>query len=403
MGDISKPRFSSSIKTLTLTLVCLASFSLSTSGRSAAQAMQAPTGRAVGPGNVLVHGMFGGQIFGFDIDQNGNLGVLTEATFLPSGKLLAAVETFDQATGEIVSVVKQLQSKDDFITLGVVGDGVGLIEREHVKGIFVDSRIYSLLSPLSSKKFTGTWTPPLGKNDILTSVSRVQGSGTTAFLGFENGGANHTFVFASNVAGNMFGPKITLSDFPFFFANNPLVAYDSKNNQAVVVASNGAVGGPVPVFNLVNLANGQYTMFFGVPGPPPFRQGFINGLAVDSEDGIACTTTELDFRVEFYDLKKRKGFSKELPGATGQLQSGTDVAFDPVNKLFLVAQSVSSTGPGSSIHVYDIKGNLVESLDGFNFSNASSVIRTHIALNPTNRTGYVDGPDGGISIQSFSY
>jgi hypothetical protein len=108
--------------------------------------------------------------------------------------------------------------------------------------------------------------------------------------------------------------------------------------------------------------------------------------------------------VEFYNLKKKKGFAVVLPGATGQLQSGTDVQFDPVNKLFLVAQSVSSTGPGSSIQVFDTKGNLVESLDGFNFSNASSVIRTHIAINPSNRTGYVDGPeDGGTSIQSFTY
>jgi hypothetical protein len=106
--------------------------------------------------------------------------------------------------------------------------------------------------------------------------------------------------------------------------------------------------------------------------------------------------------VEFYNLNKKTGFAKELPGATGQLQSGTDIAFDPVNKLFLVAQSVSSTGSGSSVHVYDPKGNLIESLDGFNFSNASAVIRTHIALNPTNRTGYIDGPDVN-QLQSFSY
>jgi hypothetical protein len=75
-----------------------------------------------------------------------------------------------------------------------------------------------------------------------------------------------------------------------------------------------------------------------------------------------------------------------------------------VNKLFLVAQSVSSTGPGSSIQVYDTKGNLVESLNGFNFSNASNVVFTHIALNPSNRSGYVDGPDSGVTeIQSFTY
>jgi len=164
------------------------------------------------------------------------------------------------------------------------------------------------------------------------------------------------------------------------------------------------VGGPPPVFALVDLTTGTVSEFTGIPGPPPFRQGSINGLAVDSEDGIACTTTELDFRVEFYDLKKKKGFAVVLPGANGQLQSGSDVEFDPVHKLFFVAQSVSSTGTGSSIQVYDPKGNLVESLNGFNFSNSSNVVFTHIALNPSNRSGYVDGPDAGVTeIQSFTY
>jgi hypothetical protein len=125
---------------------------------------------------------------------------------------------------------------------------------------------------------------------------------------------------------------------------------------------------------------------------------------VGSADGIACTTTELDFSVEFYNLKKKSGFAVTLPGATSQLQSGSDVEFDPVHKLFFVAQSVSSTGSGSSIQVYDTKGNLVESLNGFNFSNAFNVVFTHIALHPSNRSGDGDGPDPGVTeIQSFTY
>src|SRR5437667_3631053 len=62
----------------------------------------------IGPGNVIVTSMFGGQIFGFDIDQNGTEGILTEASFQPDGRLLAAVETFDQMTGKILRVVKQV-------------------------------------------------------------------------------------------------------------------------------------------------------------------------------------------------------------------------------------------------------------------------------------------------------
>jgi hypothetical protein len=359
---------------------------------------------AIGPGNTIVQSQFGGQIFGFDIDQNGIEGILSEAQDLGGGKVLAAVETFDQATGKILKVVKKIETKDDFLTLGFLGTSVGLVEREHVQGLYVKKRIYDVLNPLDANKVTDTWTVPLASDDIILGVSRDQASITTAVLAFENGGNFNTFVFGSNVAANTSGPFITLTDPAFFFSDSPVIAYDSKTNQAVIAASTGAVGGPPPVVALVELTTGKVSEFNGLPGPPPYRAGTVNGIAVDSADGIACTTTELDFSVEFYNLKKKTGFAVTLPGATNQLQSGSDVEFDQIHNLFFVAQSVSSTGAGSSIQVYDTKGNLVESLNGFNFSNAFNVVFTHIALNPTNRSGYVDGPDSGVTeIQSFTY
>jgi len=376
-------------------------FSIARPSTGAAQEAKAP----VGPGKILVHSKFGGQIFGFDIDQNGSEGVLSEAQDISGGKVLAAVETFDQKTGKILKVVSEIQSKDDYLTLGIVGTSVGLVEREHVTGIYVTKRIYDELNPLSGNKFTGMWTPPLSAEDIILGVSRDQGVPTTAVLYFENSGNNFdTFVFGTNVAENTFQPTVDLTDQTFMESNAPQVAYDSATNEAVIASSDGAVGGPPPKFALVDLTTGAVNEFTGIPGPPPFRQGSINGLAVDSEDGIACTTTEVDFRVEFYDLKAQTGFAEVLPGATGQIQSGSDVEYDPIHKLFFVAQSVSSTGAGSSIQVYDINGNLVESLNGFNFSNAFNVIGTHIALNPSARSGYVDGPSSGVTdIQSFTY
>jgi hypothetical protein len=357
-----------------------------------------------GAGNTMVHSEFGGQIFGFDVDQHGTEGVLSEAQTMANGNVLAAVETFDQATGKILKVISKTETQDDFLTIGIAGNSVGLVEREHVQGLFVTERIYEELNPLSSNKFTRTWTPPLTSDDIILGISRNQGIPTTAVLAFENSGAGSTFVFASNLAANTFQPQVVLADPVFASGDAPLVAYDSATNQAVVVASTGAVGGPPPVFALVDLTLGTVNEFDGLPGAFPFREGFVNGLAVDSADGIACTTTEVDFKVEFYNLKTETGVSVTLPGATSQLQSGSDVEFDPVNKLFFVAQSVSSTGPGSSIQVYNTKGKLVESLNGFNFSNASNVVFAHIALNPSNRTGYVDGPDAGVTeIQSFTY
>lgn len=387
-----------------LAVICL--FVLGRPDVGAAQSGDSSSGErvAVGAGTTIVHSKFGGQIFGFDVDQNGSEGVLSEAKDLANGNVLAGVETFDQASGKILNVIARTETQDDFLTLGIAGASVGLVEREHVQGLFVAKRIYEELNPLASNKFTGTWSAPLTTDDIILGISRNQGSATTAVLAFENIGAGSTFVFGTNVAANTFEPAITLTDPVFEVGNGPVVAYDSVTNQAVVAASDGAVGGPPPVLALVDLTTGTVNEFNGLAGPPPFRQGFVNGLAVDSADGIACTTTEVDFRVEFYDLKTETGFAVVLPGATSQLQSGSDVEFDPVHKLFFVAQSVSSTGAGSSIQVYNTKGKLVESLNGFNFSNASNVVFTHIALNPSNRSGYVDGPDSGVTdIQSFTY
>ena len=125
----------------------------------------------------------------------------------------------------------------------------------------------------------------------------------------------------------------------------------------------------------------------------------MNGIAVDSEDGIACTTTEIDAQVEFYDLNKQTGFAVPLPGGAGQLQSGENVEYDPINKLFLVAQPVSSTGPGSSIQVYDINGNLVESLNGFNFPISTGAM---FQIHPSLRSGFVYGT-GLAELDLFTY
>src|SRR5580704_1483669 len=76
-------------------------------GRPAQGAAQSSGGTraAIGAGSTIVHSKFGGQIFGFDIDQNGTEGVLSEDKLLDNGDVLAAVETFDQASGKILKVV----------------------------------------------------------------------------------------------------------------------------------------------------------------------------------------------------------------------------------------------------------------------------------------------------------
>ncbi len=349
-----------------------------------------------GPGNVVVHAKLGGTIFGFDIDQNGTEGVLTEAQTLNNGNTLNAVETFDQKTGKILKLVRKTETKDEDITLGVVGSSVGLIEHDHVKTIYVIGRTYHIMNPLSSNKYTGTWTPGFDANHIITGVSRNQGTTMNAFFVYDNTLRNpHNLVFASDVANNKFGPMVKISDPNFTFGIPPVIGLDTKTNTAVLAQDFGSPTS-VPDIGLVDLTKGKFSHFAGV------GFGLVNGIAVDSEDGIACTTTEIDASVEFYDLKTQTGIIVQLPGSGGgQIFSGADVEFDPIHKLFLVAQPVSSTQQGvSSIQVYDPKGNLVESLNGFQFSNASSVIPVHIALNPKHRSGFVDDPAG---IRSLTY
>ena len=356
---------------------------------------------SAGAGSIIVHSKFGGQIFGFDIDQNGTEGILSESQTLPGGNVLAAVETFDQATGKILNVLAETKTQDDFVTMGIVGTSVGLIEHEHVISLLHVQRTFHTVNPLSGNKFTGLWTPPIGTKHLIepTGVSRSQGVTNVAVFAFDNSGNFTPGVFSSNVAANTFGPTVKITDSNNFGSVPPPMAYDSTTNQAILGGGNGCFG-CLPVIGLVDLTKATFSEFTGI------GFGFINGIAVDSADGIFCTTTEDDASVEFYDLATQTGFTVVLPGSgEQQFFSGADVEFDPVNKLFLIAQpNSSSASSGSTIYAYDTKGNLQETISGFSFSNTFNVVPAHIAIKPSNRSGFVDGPSSGVTdIQSFTY
>jgi len=375
-----------------LSLVCFAS----TLGLAQAGSSQVPA-----TGNrIFVHSKFGGQIFGFDIDQNGTEGVLTEAQTLSNGNILAAVETFDQTTGKILSVLAKTQTQDDYVTLGVAGTSVGLIEHEHVVSLLNVQRTFQTINPLSGNKFSGKWTPPLGQKHLITSVTRNQGTGNVAVFAEDNSGNFIPYVFSSNVGANTFGPVIQITDSDNFGSVPPPIALNSATNVAYLGGGNGCFGCS-PVIGVADLTNGTFTEFGGQ------GFGFVNGIAVDSVDNVVCTTTEDDATVEFYQINNNAAFSVVLPNSSADPQffSGADVQFDPINKLFFVAQPNSSeSATGSTIYVFDINGNLRRFINGFSFSNAFNVVPAHIALNPSTRTGFVDGPNAGVTdIESFTY
>jgi hypothetical protein len=354
---------------------------------------------AVGPNGIIVQSQFGGQIFGFDIDQAGKEGVLAESHRQDDGTTLAAVETFDQRTGQIIRVIREtITDDDDFVALGVTGNSVGLIEREQVRGQFNVVRTFLTIDPLRRNRFTGRWTPPVGTDHLVELVSRNQGT-QNAVWAIDIGGSFLPTVFSTDVGANTFGPVISINDQDFSNFPDPGFAYDAFRNRAIL--SHAFLGNPFIAgwIATVDLASGTFTKFRAL------GLGDVNGVAYDPVSDTACVTTEIDFSVAFYNIATKSGFIETLPDAINQFFSGAAVEFDPVNRLFLVAQEHSSTsGSGSSIHVYDVSGNLIESLNGFSFSNAFNVVPAHIAINPNRRIGFVDGPDEGVTqLQGFSY
>src|SRR5215469_13153160 len=214
---------------------------------------------------VIVNTKFGGQIFGFDIDQNGTEGLLAEAKTLSNGNVLAAVETFDQATGNILDVVALAQpssNQDDFVGLGIVGNSIGLFEHEHVSRFTVSSRTFSTLNPLSNNRVSGAWTPPIGSQHLImpTGVSRSQGVPNVAVFAYDNSGQFIPWVFSSNVANNTFGPIVHITDSTNFGSVPPPIAYDSKTNQAILGGGDGCFG-CFPVIGLVDLTAGTFSEF----------------------------------------------------------------------------------------------------------------------------------------------
>ncbi|HEY5094127.1 MAG TPA: hypothetical protein VII69_03315 [Candidatus Eremiobacteraceae bacterium] len=349
-----------------------------------------PPGAIFNRGDVIVKPMFGGEILGYDIDPNGSEGVFSESLALPGGQNLAATETFDQSTGKIIKVVAMTRGLDDFATQGVFGHHVGLVLHQHA-----GQNKFRTMDPLNSNGFTGDWTPPLKPNYGLWTISRSQGTRNVA--AYEVDGNLDIYVFGSNIEANTFGPPIHFKR-DEFIGNFPLLAYDSKTNQAILSGSIGCRT-CAPVVATVDLMTGKMAKFTGL------GLGSVDGIAVDPATNTLCTTTLIDGGVEFYDLTKQTGFEVEIPNGS-ELDAGLDVEFDPIHDVFLVEQ-YSSTGnpsnPQPRIYVYDEKGNVQETIAVQRLPISPSLI----ALNPQKRIGFiseiVEPQHMFLAIQSFNY
>jgi hypothetical protein len=389
---------------LTTRLISTALTGLSLCAILTAGAAERSTSQAnpnAGAGDVIVRGKLGGLIFGFEVDRNGTEGLLSEAVLNSDGTVTAAVETFDQATGRIIRILRKTNTQDDFIAWTVAG-AVGLIEHEKVKGLFDIRRTFRVINPLAGNQLNGNWTPPLDQKQIINQVKPAfDGSANVVTYALSVSSNLNPVVFRSNLRHTTFVPPIQITDLNFITEAPPIIAFDPIRNQAILGHDKPSPFIEPPLIGFVDLATGSFEVKTGL------GLGVINGVAVDSEDGILCTDTSFDSAVQFYDLSDFSGVTVLLPGADPQTStaSGGDIEFDPINKLFLVAQEFfdGSLTDGSGIQVYDLAGNLVESIGGLNFQGGNDVFPIHITLNPSRRIGFVNGPDLTTAIQSFSY
>jgi hypothetical protein len=359
---------------------------------------------AAGLGAVLTT-KDGGQIYGFAINQHGDDGVLASAQ--PSGgdgDFLVSMETFDQNTGKIAKTFARDQgSRNSYQVDGIFAGDTALVTHFVVpNGTIYAKRLYDTMNPVTTNAFTGAWAPPVKDIDVR-QASTDQESSTAVLFAIELKKQDKPLLLVSDVASGTFTKVIHLDPGLFGLDDGPQLGQFTAANEAIIALSPdaGTVGGDPPLNVIVHLDSGKIEQFKGY-NFGEFHAGSVDGMAVDPNTGIAATTTALNSEVEFYDMVKKKGITAvQLPctSNTDETSSGSGVAVDPVNKLFLVAEA-SYCGGGGAIVIYDEAGNLVNTITGFNFVGAEPAP----VLNPSKRMGWAfSGTNGFNQLQQFFY
>jgi hypothetical protein len=361
--------------------------------------------RAVGLGPVL-SSKFGGGIFGWDMNQSGNDGVFTEYATPQSGSFFA-IETFNETTATVTKVVHTNPSpggNDEPFPEAILGNDIGFIDVERV--IFKNSQVqrndrFELMNPVSNNKITGPTKPPKSYDVVTSFVTKNQNSSTQAMMvGYFGGKRIQPELYLFDSAKNSWLEPYVFPRDQVFAGYLLYAGIDVPSNQAFVGYQSDSISySPYepPSFDVFDGRSGKLLRTFQGIGSGP-----LAGMAIDSTTGIMCTTTLHDMNVEFYKVKTGKGFFVTIPGGGGALTNGADVAVDQVNHLFLVAQLNSTFAPGSTVIVYDEKGNLIETINGLSFLDRFSPLVVRIAANGTTRTGYAPGPNPN-NLQSFTY
>lgn len=354
---------------------------------------------------------FGGEIYGWDVDQNGTDGLLTETLLKPSGAVVNGIETFDETTGRITKVVRKSERANanvEPVAMAIAGSDVGIIDVEHVffgRGVVRHDR-FDLMNPVSRNRISGQSVPSQDRGMVPSWVTNNQGSASQVMtVLYAHRGLDQVGLYTYNTASNTWGRRFDFPKRDLFTILAPIyAAVDPTTNEAVIGYLGRERYNPhePSTFDVLDASTGKHLRTFTGVG-----YGLPNGMAIDPVTDMMCTTTQGDMDVEFYHLATGKGKAVKIPVYFfngGALTNGAAVAADPVHHLFLVAQRNSTFSPrgGSTVIVYDERGKLVEYINGFNFLNLFSVVVPRIGVNPSARVGYANGP-GDSNLQEFSY
>jgi hypothetical protein len=353
---------------------------------------------------VVLNTSDGGQVFGFDVDQNGTDGVLASAqTINGDGEVLVSMQTFNQNTGAIEDTFERYEGLEyEYAVDGIFAGDTGLVT-EYVtpKGSIYATREFRVMKPVTKNKFDRKWTPPIKDIDIQGAPEN-QINSSTVILAIELKNNDRPILFSSDIAKNTFSSVIALDQNTFGYCVLPQVGQYFSGNDAIIALSPdcGAVGGEAPVNYVINLSTGQESSFNGYNNGY-YHAGDVNGMAVDPNTGVGATTTELNAQVEFYNFATQQPIAyAQLPCTTNvsQINSGAGVAYDAVNQLFLVTEPYNACGSGSALLVYNESGGLVEAITGFQFA----IGEPPPVVNPSTRTGWAFGPTFS-QLQQFFY
>jgi hypothetical protein len=371
-----------------------------------------PAGEAGEVSSLAMNGVIasdgGGVQNGFGVGQNGFDGYVTSGQQTAAGTILTSLDTFDQTSNQIVSVVGSSSGSLYFSegNSGVFGGDIALIGLQNESS---GAATYNLLNTVASGTLGSAWTPPAAVDNFVSEAAENSTSDVIPMYYYDpNGKTKDNYrLFTSNIVANTSSPiydisgPISKEGLPNYWG----LAEDVKANQAVLLGEDFFGNCISPTIVTVDLATGAIGSFLGK------GKGFPYGIAIDPTRERAAVPTLCDGALTIYDLPTKTANVVPLdgnPSASGNVFNGFYTEVDSKNDRFLVEQTTSpdfgtNNNSLSRVLVYDEAGHLHERKEQFDLYGAFLSIGAHnLQANPLRRNAYLIGPVES-QLEPFTY